>query len=193
MHERTGHALAFNRRHMAGNALASNASILMVRVFLESSGVRAICARRAVAIEADLLRGLSELSVVRGPMYVVARRTGDSTPVHHALRKVISLHAILVRGAVREIIESGLAQRAVLQLPIVGQPHPDVVADWPVVVFPLDRTRSRLTTGSALPGRAWPPMAVPECWRESRGGAADRLLAPPAQRSSKTVESGLSS
>src|SRR4029077_7619411 len=115
------HTLAFDRRHMTGNALASRASFLVVRMLFKSGSMRAVRARGAVTIQADLLHGLSELSVVRGPVHVVARRTGNTTPVHRALRKVVSLHAILVRRALRELVESCLTQRAVLELPIVGQ------------------------------------------------------------------------
>jgi hypothetical protein len=124
MHECPGHTLGFNSRHMTGDALVSRASFLMVRMLLESSSVRAVRARRAVTIQANLLCGLSELSIVGGPMYIVTRGTGNAAAVHHALRKVVSLHAILVRRAVGKIVEGGLSKRAVLQLPIVASFRP---------------------------------------------------------------------
>ena len=46
-------------------------------------------------------------------MYVVTGEARDAAPIHHALRKVISLHTIFVGRAVGEIIKVRLAQRAV--------------------------------------------------------------------------------
>ena len=70
--------------------------------------------------------------------------------IHHALHEVVALHAILVRGAVREIRESGEARRGFLEFPEILQFEPHVVADWPVVVFPLDGTGQRAALRVAL-------------------------------------------
>ena len=59
-------------------------------------------------------------------------------PVHHALRKVIALHPVLMRGTVREIVEGRLSKVAVFQPPVVLQMKADPVTDRPVVVFAFD-------------------------------------------------------
>src|SRR5215469_10198947 len=121
----------------------------MMRMFFERGRVGAIRGCWSMTIQADPVCRLAELRIVLGAMYIVARCAGDPAPVHHTLGKVISLHTILMSRAVGEIIESGLSQRTVLELPVIGQFEPDVIADWPVVVLPLDRLRSRLSLGMA--------------------------------------------
>ena len=59
VHKSTWHPFAFDRRHMAGNALASSAAIFVMRVFRERGRVRPVRRRRSVTIEADLIRRLS--------------------------------------------------------------------------------------------------------------------------------------
>ena len=54
-------------------------------------------------------------------MHVMAGRTRNAVLVHDALRKVVALHAILVRRAIGEIEEGRLAQRAVLKFPVILQ------------------------------------------------------------------------
>jgi hypothetical protein len=61
-----------------------------------------------VAVEANLCCRLSQLSIVVSTVNVMTGKTIDATPVHHALREVISLHAVLVGGAVGEKVEVGL-------------------------------------------------------------------------------------
>ena len=112
--------------------------------------VRAVRRRWPVAIQAELIRGLSELRVVLRAVYVVAGSAGHAVPVHHALHEVVALHPVLVRGAVGEMSEIGLAQRDVFELPVVRKMKPDVVADGPVVGFAFDRVGERLALGMAL-------------------------------------------
>ncbi len=63
-----------------------------------------------VAIQTDFIRGLFELCVVLGAVDVVAIEAGDASAVHNALHKVIALHAILVRGTVREMRKCQFAE-----------------------------------------------------------------------------------
>ena len=56
MNERARNAFAFDRRHVAGHALASGAAIFVVRVFCQSGRVRAIRRRRPMTIQANLFR-----------------------------------------------------------------------------------------------------------------------------------------
>ena len=83
--------------------------------------MRTVRGRRSVAVQANLIRGLSQLDIVFRAVHVMTRRASDSVPIHDALRKVVALHAILMGGAVRKEIERGFAQRAVLELPVVLQ------------------------------------------------------------------------
>ena len=135
-----GNAFRFDLRHMAGNALGSGAAVFMMRVFFEGGGVGSIRGRRAVAVEADLVRGFSQLRVVLRAMHIVAGGTGDSTPVHDALHKVIALHAVLVRGAVGKIVKIWFAPAC--SLPASRNPAASARRDSPPANrrLALDRT-----------------------------------------------------
>ncbi len=74
-----------------------------------------------MTIQAKLVRGLSQLRVVACAVRIVAAKACNAAPVHHALYKIIPLHAVLVRGGFREVRERGLAQRVLLQLPKILQ------------------------------------------------------------------------
>lgn len=108
VNKRRRHAFSFNGWHVARDTLTSRASGFVVRVFLESGCARAVCRRRAMTIQTDLIRWLSQLSVILRSMNVVATRAGNSVPVHHALSKVVALHAILVRRAIGKIVKTSL-------------------------------------------------------------------------------------
>ena len=56
-------------------------------------------------------------------------------PVHHALRKIITLHPVLVCRTIWEIIESRLPKVAVLQPPIVLQTKPDTITYRPIIIL----------------------------------------------------------
>lgn len=56
-----------------------------------------------MAIEAELIGGLPELSVIAGAVHVVAVKAGDPSAIHHRLHKIVALHAILVCGAAADI------------------------------------------------------------------------------------------
>jgi len=122
MHKRSRNAFRFDGWHVAGNAIAAGASILVMCVLLERGRTRTIGARRGMTIQADPIRRLSQLSVVFRAVRIVARGTGNSMPVHHALGKVVALHAVLMRGAVRKVVEAGFAQLTILEFPEILQP-----------------------------------------------------------------------
>ena len=75
----------------------------------------------SVTIQADLIRGFSQLRIITGPVHVVAIETGDTATVHDALHEIVSLHAILVRGAFWEMSEAKLAELVIFELPVVPQ------------------------------------------------------------------------
>jgi hypothetical protein len=122
MHRRPRNALRFDGWHVAGNTIAAGASILVTCVLLERGRTRTIGPRRRRTIQADLIRRLSQLSVVFRAVRIVARGTGNSMPLHHAPRKVVALHAVLMRGAVRKVLEAGFAQPTILEFREILQP-----------------------------------------------------------------------
>lgn len=144
------YTLGLDLRHVTGNTGAALASRPVMRMLFQGGGVRTIWRVRAMAIEANLIGGLSQLRIVAGTMRIVTRGTADFMPVHDALRKIVALHSILARSAVGKIVKVGLTQCAVLQLPIVSQWLSNRVTNWPVVVFALNRIVQRPSLGVAL-------------------------------------------
>ncbi len=110
-------AFAFDLRHVAGDALASRAAVFMVGVRFETRHVRPVRRHGAMTVQTDLVRGLDKLRVVSSSMHIVAIEACDAVPVHHALREIVPLHAVLMRRAVRKVIEVRLSERAVFQPP----------------------------------------------------------------------------
>jgi hypothetical protein len=110
-----------NFRHMARYALTARTTGFVLRVLFQGGRVRAVRRRRAVTIETNPIGWLSQLSIVRRTMRIVTGGACDSMPVHHTLHKIVSLHSVLARRAVRKIVERGLAECAVLQFPEILQ------------------------------------------------------------------------
>jgi hypothetical protein len=110
-----------NFRHMAGNAAATRRPLLVMRVLFDGGRARTIQGKRAVAIQAELVRRFSQLSVVIRAVHIVATKAGHAAPVHHTLYKIIPLHAVLVRRAIRKMSESRLAQSVFFQPPKIPQ------------------------------------------------------------------------
>ena len=96
-------AFPFNRRHVARDALASGATVFVMRVFFKSSRVRPVGRQRTMTIQTKLVGRLSELRVISGAVSVVTIEACDSVPVHHALHEIVSLHPVLVCGSVRKV------------------------------------------------------------------------------------------
>lgn len=111
-----------------------------------------------MAIQAKFVSWLPKLSIVLCPMNVVARETGNSASVHHALHEVVPLHPILVRGSVCKMCEGRLAKLVVFELPKILQLQSGLKAHGPIVIFTVNRTRepSRKTQESASSTGSWP-------------------------------------
>ena len=140
----------FDLRHVAGDAVAARTAFRMVRVIFDRGRMRAIGRARRVTVETDRCRRLSELGIVLRAVRVMTRRARDAPAIHDALDEIVALHAILVGGAVGKVRERGFAERVRLELPIILQPQSDVVADRPVVRFPVDEAAAWLPLGMAL-------------------------------------------
>ena len=96
-----------------------------------------------MAIEAELADRFSQLRVILGSMHIVATEARNPVPIHHALHKIVSLHTVLVRCAVREMSERRLPQRVFFELPEIPQIESDTIAYRPIVVLALDRIGQR--------------------------------------------------
>ena len=62
---------------------------------------------------------LQQVGVVGRAVNIMATEAGDSAPVHHAGRKIVALHPILVRGAIGEVSEGRFAKLMILEFPII--------------------------------------------------------------------------
>src|SRR5580704_572711 len=114
-----------------------------MRVLFDSRCARSVARAWLVAVETNLIDGLTELGVVARAVDVVAIEAGYTAAVHDALDEIVALHAVFVRGAVRKMSEALLAELVVFELPVILQFLANVIADWPVVVTTLDWTRQR--------------------------------------------------
>ncbi len=104
-------------RHMAGNTFAARTAGFMMGVFFDAAGVRTIGRFWAMAFETHDICRLDQQSLVVGPMDVMTTGAFHAAVIHHALNKVVTLHAVLVRRAVRKVRERCLAQLVLLQFP----------------------------------------------------------------------------
>ena len=59
--------------------------------------------------------------LVVGTVRIVASETRDAVRVHQAGDKIVSLHAVLVRRAIREMREGSFAELVIFQLPKIAQ------------------------------------------------------------------------
>src|SRR5580704_4189516 len=88
-------------------------------------------------------------------MHIVTTKTCHPAPVHYALHKIVSLHAILVCCAVRVVRKCCFTQGVFLKPPKVAQVKACMVPDRPVIVLAFDRNgqgtslRMTLNTGIA--------------------------------------------
>ena len=93
----------------------------MVRMFSERRCARTVPRAGPVAVQANLIRGLSQLRIVLRAVHIMAVKASDPAAVHHALCKIISLHAVLVCRTIRKMRETKLAERVILELPVISQ------------------------------------------------------------------------
>ena len=129
----------FDLRHVAADTFAARGAGFVVRVLLDGRRPWPVARIRAVALQAHGIRRLQEIGIVCRSMNIMAAKAGHSVRVHRARDEIISLHPVLVRGAVREVRESRLAELVFLQFPELPEIQPDMEANGPVVILPLDR------------------------------------------------------
>ena len=124
--------------HVAIDALAARRAVLVAGVFFDRGGARAVERQRRVTVETEFVRRLYQLSIVRRAMRVVAGEAREAVLIHEALDEVVSLHAILVSGAVGIMREGRGSERVLLELPEVPQFEAHLVTNRPVVVLVFD-------------------------------------------------------
>ena len=120
---------------MTRHAIATRRAILVMSMRGKSSRTRSVSPPGRMAIQTNLVGRLAQLRVIIRAMHVVAVIAGNAAPVHHALRKIVSLHSILVRRPIRKMRKTQLAQRMLLQLPVIAQRKPHVISNRPIVIF----------------------------------------------------------
>ena len=122
---------------------ASRRTGFMMRMLFERRRARPVPRAGAVAVQAKFIGRLAELRVVVRTVHIVAIETGDAAAVHHTLREIVSLHAVLVGRAVGKMRKAQFAQLVLLELPVILQLEPNVIADRPVVIIAFDRIGER--------------------------------------------------
>src|SRR6476660_7948243 len=93
---------------------------------------------RAVAFEAHRIARFDEIRIVRGAVDIVAVKASHAAGVHSAADEIVSLHAIFVGGAIREIGEGGLAELVFFERPYFAEAMTRFKADWPIIEFSGD-------------------------------------------------------
>src|SRR5665213_1586343 len=150
----TAHFLVRDRfgdlRHVTADALVACATGLMMGMRLDRGGVRPGLRVRTMAVETERVAGLAHHRDVFITMRIVATETGDAARIHQALGEIVTLHPVLVRGAVRKLGEGEVAELVVFALPVVLEVCADVKANRPIVILAVDRVRERLALRVAL-------------------------------------------
>lgn len=136
--------------HMAGHALASGTIRLVMGVFCDACRMRSILRIGTVAGRTDFRGRLAQHGVVLRTMRIVTAKTCDATVVHQALRKIVPLHPVLVRRAVREMCEGHFPRFVLFQFPVIRKHQTCSVANGPVVILSVDRIGQRLALRMAL-------------------------------------------
>ena len=86
--------------------------------------VRPVRRIRAVTRQAQIVRRLDQIRVVRSAVNVVTTEARHSPRVHQALDEVVALHPVLVRGAICKVREGRLPELVLFQLPEILESTP---------------------------------------------------------------------
>lgn len=94
----------FDLRHVACRALASSAFFGMMRMFSDR-GAQACGIVVGVTAEAKLISGCDQVGRVATAVNIMAIKTAETAMIHVAVHEIVALHPVLVRSAVRPVIE----------------------------------------------------------------------------------------
>lgn len=137
-------------RHVAANAFVSWAPWLVVRVRLNARGARSVRRMWAVTVETQHIRWFQQIGIILRAMHIVAAEAAHAVGIHHALYKVIPLHAILMRRAIGEMHEGLLTQTVLFQFPEILKVLSHLKAHRPVVISSAKGIVERLSLRMAL-------------------------------------------
>ena len=110
----------FYSGHVARHAFVTAAARIMVRVLFDAgNAVGAVRRIRTVALQAHHAGGFQQVRIVGCAMNIVATETGHAARIHYTVHKIVTLHSILVGGAIGEVRERCLTEFMILQLPMI--------------------------------------------------------------------------
>jgi hypothetical protein len=117
--------------------------------------------------------------------------TRNATAIHQALHKIVALHPVLVRGAVRKMGECGLSKRVLLERPEIAKMRAHTIPNRPIVVFAFHGIVNRGPLRMALDARVIGIDIVHLCRIDDMPhvGCAACSLPGPWQRSQPTFHS----
>lgn len=99
-----------NFRHVTGNALAAGTGRRVMRMRFNGGSVRPVRRIGAVAVEAQAAGWFAQIGGEFRAVDIVAGEARHAVSIHLAGDKIISLHPVLMGGAIGEMSESRLAQ-----------------------------------------------------------------------------------
>ena len=105
--------------HVTTYALTTRAVRLMMCVRGEGRCVWTVRRVRTVTVKTQNTRGFAQIRGIFCAMHVVASETSHAMCIHLAGDKIISLHPVLVRGAVGKVCKGGIAQLVLFQPPVI--------------------------------------------------------------------------
>src|SRR6185312_12923876 len=106
----------------------------MMRVFSDRRAQAGV-GSGLVTNQAQRIAGKRQVRGVLVAVYLMTIEAAHSAVVHHALREIVTLHAVLMRGAVGVVEETWRPQANVFQIPMICEPLTGKKSYWPVVVF----------------------------------------------------------
>ena len=103
-----------------------------------------------MAFQAHHVCRFQQECLISAAVRIMAAGTSHTMRVHRALHKIVALHSILMTRAVRIVSESGITEFVLLQFPVFLEVIAHLEADWPVIIFALNRIFKRLPLRVAL-------------------------------------------
>ena len=109
----------FDIRHVACRALAASAFFGMMRMFSDR-GAQACRIVLGMTAEAKLIARCNQIGRVAAAVNVMAIETAEAAMVHVTVYEIVALHPVLVRSAVRPVIEVLNTKLRLFKTPGVG-------------------------------------------------------------------------
>ena len=97
-------------RHMTGNTLTARTARMVMRMLLNTGGVRSVLCVEAVTCQAKGIAFLAHNSWIVGAVRIVTTEASYPARIHQTLNKIIPLHSVLMRGPVWKMREGRLSK-----------------------------------------------------------------------------------